>query len=132
MEFSFGGFYPNDVRERFSAAISEDRFQIGPDRPERLVAVRSHVPVGFGSLRAGGEVAGIYVDPEAQGSGAGRLLLGAIEHLAKSRGVGMLALEATLNAVGFYERMGFQRLMPISHPIEAGGFMELVRMTKLI
>lgn len=132
VRFSFAGFYSDDVKDRFCRGITEDRFQVGSGRPERVVAMGGGVPVGFGSLREDGQVAGIYVDPEAQGSGAGRVLLEAVEQLARSRGMKALELNATLNAVGFYERMGFAPSARVDQSVGEGATMQLMRMTKKI
>jgi putative acetyltransferase len=53
-----------------------------------------------------GLVIGLYVDPDG-GRGAGRILLQAAEGRARSDGVAVLSLQATLNAVPFYEGRGF-------------------------
>ena len=62
---------------------------------------------GFASIRDS-VLLGLYVDP-ARGRGAGRMLLRAAEDHARSSGVAVLLLQATLNAVGFYEKQGFSR-----------------------
>ncbi|NBN77045.1 GNAT family N-acetyltransferase [Microvirga tunisiensis] len=49
----------------------------------------------------------LFVAPEAQGLGLGRLLLAALEDHARSAGLAHLRLESDANAVGFYRRLGF-------------------------
>jgi putative acetyltransferase len=61
--------------------------------------------VGFSSIKAS-MLIGLYVDPDS-GRGAGRTLLQAAEDHARCDGVAVLSLQATLNAVPFYERCGF-------------------------
>ena len=63
--------------------------------------------VGFASLQ-GAEVVAVYVSPAAAGRGTGTALLRAIEREARARGVDRLHLSASLNAVPFYEAMGYR------------------------
>ena len=53
-------------------------------------------------------VLGLYVDPAAHGSGVGRLLMREMEWRAVSCGCGRLGVVSTLNAVPFYEAVGFR------------------------
>ncbi|MDE1148338.1 MAG: GNAT family N-acetyltransferase [Azospirillaceae bacterium] len=66
--------------------------------------------VGFAALYSA-EVRAVYVDPVAA-KGTGRLLLTAVEDVAWSRGAGGLHLTSSMNAVGFYEAMGYRRQGP--------------------
>ncbi|MEE3625529.1 GNAT family N-acetyltransferase [Nitrospirillum sp. BR 11752] len=75
-----------------------------------LVAEQAERVVGFAALYSA-EVRAVYVDPVAA-KGTGRRLLEGIEGLAGARGAGALHLTSSLNAVGFYEAMGYQRQGP--------------------
>ncbi|SEP45028.1 putative acetyltransferase [Rhodospirillales bacterium URHD0017] len=72
-----------------------------------LVAEREDAVVGFASIKET-MLFGLYVDP-AKGRGAGHLLLQAAEDEVRRRGVSVLSLQATLNAVPFYRQHGFMR-----------------------
>jgi len=64
---------------------------------------------GFGEFHpATGEIRAVYVHPRAVKKGVGAALLAALEDAARAAGVGAVHLVASLNAVGFYERAGFQ------------------------
>jgi GNAT superfamily N-acetyltransferase len=54
----------------------------------------------------------LFVAPDRQGRGVGRMLLGVAEAAARRRGVAELQVPASLTALGFYERMGFRSLGP--------------------
>jgi len=76
-------------------------------------------PAGCGGIQMFGseygELKRMYVRPAFRGLGLGRLM---IEHLAahaRSHGVNVLRLETgihQLEAIGLYERMGFERIAP--------------------
>ena len=95
-----------DYREQLEAnpdAIELPAEQIA--RGEVLVAeVDGHV-AGFAAV-IGGELDGLFVEPELWRNGIGAELVEAAAHEARRRG---LALSVTANptALGFYERCGF-------------------------
>ncbi len=61
-------------------------------------------PIGFASKRQD-ELLSLFVAPAWQRSGVGSLLLGYKDRLGE-----IWQLKATLNAVGFYQRFGFQTI----------------------
>ncbi|MEY4576735.1 MAG: hypothetical protein RL701_1438 [Pseudomonadota bacterium] len=64
--------------------------------------------LGFGVLDPGqGLVNATYVHPSAVRRGVGKQLLEAMEACAKDAGRSQLQLNATLNAITFYERCGY-------------------------
>lgn len=85
--------------------------------------------VGFGELRVGepeeydveadAEIRAMYVAPDHAGEGVGTALLRELESRARERDVESVVLTASLNAVPFYERHGFERLREKRH--EFGG-----------
>jgi putative acetyltransferase len=50
----------------------------------------------------------LYVHPAAAGQGAGAMLADAIEKLAAARGAAMLKVDASDNALGFFQKRGYQ------------------------
>lgn len=52
----------------------------------------------------------VFVHPAAHGQGVGAALVSAIEREVTARGIARLFVPAALNAVGFYERLGYRRL----------------------
>jgi GNAT superfamily N-acetyltransferase len=68
----------------------------------------SGVVVGLGALdRDAAKIKRVYVVPGWQGHGIGRALMDALEDEARAAGIETIALEASLNAVAFYERIGY-------------------------
>jgi putative acetyltransferase len=79
-----------------------------PDREIRLIAELDGRPAGIGALvidRA--ELRACYVQPGSARRGVGTALVRAIERLAVDSGLTHLALVASLNAEGFYVRLGY-------------------------
>lgn len=79
----------------------------------------------FGSLRleapdsyetsVEGEVTGVYVHPSVAREGVGSGILAALERQARAREIESLGLSASLNAVGFYEAHGYERVREYTH-----------------
>lgn len=59
-------------------------------------------PRGSATIRA------VFVHPLAHGQGVGGRLIRAIEAALAARGIGVLAVPAALNAIGFYRRLGYR------------------------
>jgi ribosomal protein S18 acetylase RimI-like enzyme len=68
--------------------------------------------VGFHRILAGdtAELEDMWVDPDVMRNGHGRRLFGHAVAIARSGGARALELDADPNAVGFYERMGMERI----------------------
>ena len=68
--------------------------------------------VGFHRVLPGApaELEDMWVEPAAMGSGHGRRLFEHAVAIARSGGATALELDADPNAVGFYERMGMERI----------------------
>ena len=74
------------------------------------VAERAGRVLAFAAVRlATREVRAMYVSPGATGDGLGLRLMLRLERVARALGIAELRLSATLNAVGFYERLGWRR-----------------------
>lgn len=76
-----------------------------------FVAERAGAVIGFGVVLPieGGQpgLDGLFVDPQAQGGGIGRALVGEAVRRAWAMGGRALVVIANLNARGFYESCGF-------------------------
>lgn len=79
---------------------------------------------GTGRLRA------LFVAPELQGQGLGRMLLTGVERLARARGLRALEGAMSLNAVPFYRHAGFQSHRGAQQLIRAGVVVPILDMHK--
>ncbi len=98
-----------------------------------FVAEESGELVGFGSIvLEEAEIKAIYVHPSHIKKGIGSRLLHRLERIAKEAGLSILRLNSSLNAVAFYERLGYTREKPIKHKLQSGFEIDCVSMTKKI
>jgi len=106
-----GPRYAPEVIESWCRVKSAEDYERDMTSPGQIVLIAEvdGEAIGFARLDiASVEIAALYVDPRGQGSGVGRALLERMEQTCIDRQLGSVNLNATLNAVGFYERMGFE------------------------
>jgi len=98
---------------------------------ELIVAEIDGTVVGVAQLDQGKAVIELlYVSPDRAGQGVGTRLLGVLEAGARSSGLRVLRLDASLNSVGFYERRGYQAESAGLHRTRAGREVRCVHMRK--
>ncbi len=74
-----------------------------------IAALDDSTVIGFASWR-GDELVSLFVDPAHHGRGVGRALFDACEKDAAANGHAPRRLTATLNAVSYYEALGFNQV----------------------
>lgn len=79
-----------------------------------LVAIVEGMIIGTASLH-GNWVRSVFVRPDRQGQGIGARLMAAIEECADTQAVGQLFVPSSINAEGFYRRLGFAHLRDELH-----------------
>ena len=90
---------------------SPEDYETETDDEHFVVAVRDGAVAGFGHLvPAVSEVHAVYVHPDHARRGVGSALLAELEGYARGRDLDHLSLQSSLNAVGFYERAGYERI----------------------
>lgn len=125
------GHYSREVVETWAGRLRPEKYAEAIDRYDFFVAEEGGVVVGFGELgREAGEIQGLYVSADAGGRGVGRKLLSTLEERARAYGLESLRLTATLNAVAFYERAGFEAVEQLTETIAPGVVRASVRMFK--
>jgi putative acetyltransferase len=72
-----------------------------------LIATLGGSPVGFAALEGADNIDMLYVHPAVVSQGIGKMLLGALEKLAASRGAAKLIVQASDNASGLFQHYGF-------------------------
>ena len=108
---------PDQVRAWARKDHGPDAYPIEEDDHHFVVAERGEEIAGFGDLvpdseevDADADVRAVYVHPDHVGRGVGAAILAELEGYARGAGVASIGITASLNAVGFYERAGYERL----------------------
>jgi len=125
-----GGAYSQAQVEVWAGALTPERYLPGMRDFEFFVAEEGRV-LGFLILNLqGSELNAVYVHPDATGRGVGRRLYETAEDLACEKGLAGLMVKSTVNAVGFYEMLGFRRVRDMVHRSPAGIDLPCVEMKK--
>jgi GNAT superfamily N-acetyltransferase len=129
--------YPRSVLDSWSPPPDESRYawmreQIDSGSNAVLVAEeQSGVISGFCMFsNAEALVRALYVLPERTANGIGRLLLKRAESIIAERGSSHIKLNASRNAVGFYESAGYGVVQPMQQRLLDGTSMDCVEMSK--
>lgn len=102
-------------------------------RNEFFVAEEDANILGFGELdQESAVVESLYVIPAATGRGIGLELLRKLEETARDLGLRTLRLDASLNAVAFYQRAGYVAEEETKHRLYMGVDIACVQMVKSI
>ncbi len=104
--------YTAEQIEAWAGRLIQDYYTPDPDVFFVAVADDGSI-VGFGELNLKtGEIEAVFVAPEHGRRGIGRRLLQFLEDLAAQHGLTRLVLDASLNAVAFYEQLGYRQTEP--------------------
>ena len=88
-------------------------------------------PVAYGQVDVAEAVMrSVYVSPRYSRRGVGRRLVQVMFKVAEDAGLRRLELDSSLNAVPFYEALGFTRLGSLDHHLTGGAAMACVRMAR--
>jgi len=115
--------------DAFSPA--EYEFCINSKEKMLLVAEQDGEIVGYGQLDVeAGQIDALFISPTHAGSGIGSSLLSRLEAAALELGFDTIGLTSALNALGFYERLGYTAQGETLHTFPGGVRVPCIRMTK--
>ena len=117
--------YTPDIIARFELSFSSAAVERLIDQREVFVAEMDNRVVGTASLD-GQTLRTMFVLPDVQGRGIGRLLVQRIERVARERQLAILTVPATVTAEAFYARLGFTAVREAYHGEERTIVMERV------
>lgn len=113
LEAHLSPLYPAESRHGYSVA------KLLSEGVAFFVIRHDGVPAGCGGIQLlgseYGELKRMYVRPRFRGLGLGKLMLEHLATYAREHGVRLLRLETGIHqveAIGLYERMGFERIGP--------------------
>ncbi|MDQ2051160.1 GNAT family N-acetyltransferase [Natronolimnohabitans sp. A-GB9] len=120
--------------------VDPERYPLEEADARMIVAERGDDGlVGFGLLDlepndaddpSVGTIGAVYVHPEHVREGIGRTILETLESIARDAGLETLGLTASKNAIGFYERQGYEGVETVALEMTDGVSLEALRMRK--
>ncbi len=123
--------YTGEQVEAWASGKDPEGYPIGEEGSYLVVAEREDGVAGFGHLVVPDrEVTAVYVDPDHARRGVGTAILEELASEADDRELDELSLVASRNAVGFYERRGWERVENLTHETTGGIELECVAMER--
>ena len=127
------GVYTSEEIQAWAVPKKPSSYEESISSKEFFVAEHEGAIVGFGVLnQENSEVEAVYVTPEAGRRGTGLELLRKLEERASDLGLRQLRLNASLNAVAFYQRAGYVAQEPSKYRLLTGVEIACVPMVKVI
>ncbi len=116
---------------QWTAALRPDKYVALFEGREFFIAEEDGKILGFAVLDLRESlINATYVSPETARRGIGRSLVEAMESAAVQSGVSQLHLNSTLNALPFYERLGYVPRKTASNRLPTGVELPCILMTK--
>jgi GNAT superfamily N-acetyltransferase len=119
-----------NARDYTDAIIARVEQSFGPDAVRELIARRTVFVatigerlVGTASLD-GSVVRTVFVAPDDQARGIGKLLMAEVETIARARSIATLTVPSSVTAEPFYARLGFKAVRDSFHGDERTIIME--------
>lgn len=85
-------------------------------RSQKGVVIRAiyldATPIGYYELERNGFIANFYISVNHQHQGLGKQMMKDLETQASHHHMSVLSLDSNMNAIGFYERMGYEMSGP--------------------
>lgn len=124
--------YPPQVIKEWVGSISEESVLKQFKNTEWIVCEVESEIVGFVQYSLTDKTLfQIQVEPKFQGNSIGTALYKYVESKFINSGLEKISLNATLNAVPFYEKMGFSKLEDIKFKL-GENFVDMVKMEKIL
>lgn len=125
------GHYSGEQLAEWTAVLRTAAYSAMLSTRVVLVAEQGATLLGFGVLDAEDSlINATYVNPSATRRGVGRRLVAAMEAAASAVGCTQVRLNATLNAVPFYEALGYADLGAATNQLPSGVTLPCVLMKK--
>ncbi len=104
--------YPESViKYMYDVFTPEKMVELSKER-DFLVATEQDVILGTATLK-NDHVGNVFVDPKHHGKGMGTKLMNAIESLARERGITKLILNASIDAIKFYQKLNYEKVSKV-------------------
>jgi predicted N-acetyltransferase YhbS len=116
--------YPAEVIAQVEKSFSTDSIRTLLNQRQVFVATIDHHVVATASLDHD-VVRSVFVDPNHQGHGLGRQLMGTIESIATKAKIEVLRVPSSITAEAFYFKLGFRKVRDEFHGAKRTIIMEL-------
>lgn len=129
IDVCYPDIYCAEAIKYFKAHHSSENILKAAKEGWAIVLERKEKIVGTGTI-VGDHIMRVFVEPEFQGQGLGRLIMQKLETKALSAGIGVVRLDSTLSAKKFYDLLGYETVEKTFVDVENGKRLDYYKMKK--
>ena len=107
IDASYSDVYPEKAVRFFKRVHSKARIAKRSKKGEILVLERDGIILATGAA-IGHEIVGVFVNPNDQGHGFGKAIMGKLEKRIRANGYSEVVLDISLPSRKFYEALGYE------------------------
>ena len=119
IDASYSGVYPVRAVQFFKEYHSQKRIMERSQVGEVLIIERGDSIMATGAL-VGNEILGVFVKPDKQDQGYGKMIMSELESRAKAKGLSEVVLSVSLPSRKFYENLEYEVLAECSLDVGEG------------
>ncbi len=131
IDISYSDAYPARAIQFFKEYHSEERIMERSKRGEILIVESGGSIVATGALTAN-EIQAVFVRPDNQGQGYGKLIISELESRAKVKGLSEVVLSISLPSRKFYESLEYEVLNECSLDVGDGQHLDYWKGRKVL
>ena len=129
IDVCYSGVYPARAVQFFKEFHSEEKIMERHRNGNILVVEQDGNVIATGAI-VGSDIFGVFVHPEFQHRGHGRVLMRELESRAKAKGCTESELSVSLPSRGFYESLGYEMLEECSTDVGEGQHLDFWKARK--
>lgn len=124
-------YYPKNSISEWIESRNPENYKNISEFEILIVGEERREIVGFGLLHIKNRfIKSLFISPKHVGKNYGKFLLNNMEEIAKDHAIDELFLNATLNAIEFYRRMGYSGNVKSVHTLVSGVKLDCIKMSK--
>lgn len=101
-------YYQKSVLNYLSNEYSPDNLIKMAEKKELFVAIDNGIIIGVAAVEDN-DISTVFILPEYQNQGIGKKLMKKVEDVAKNNGFREVKLNASINALEFYKKIGYKK-----------------------
>jgi GNAT superfamily N-acetyltransferase len=129
IDVCYSATYPKEAIKFFKVYHCEENILEGAEEGHAIVLEQDDRIVGTGTI-VDGHIVRVFIEPEYQKLGFGKLIMRKLEAKASSQGISVVNLDASLPSKKFYDSSGYITLEETFLEVENGKRLDYYKMEK--
>ena len=129
IDICYSDVYPKEAVQFFKDWHCDKSILKGANEGRTIVLEKNNQIIGTGTI-VNDEVVRVFVEPEYQNLGFGKIIMRNLEAKALSQGISIVKLDASLPSKKFYDSLGYSTLQETFLEVENGKRLDYYKMEK--